>query len=408
MAFDVLVVCVFGLRDRAKAQEIKLADASEVEASGFDLHVFDDDQDLARILVDFRPQVIVTFGSERRFERLMIAPLEVRRRWINFADETVDPAVVAAGILNAYVGNATTPRFAEFPLISVFTPTYKTGARIQRPLQSLLRQTYPNWEWIIYDDSPDEGRTFAEMTALCALDHRIGAFRAERPCGIIGEVKRRACGLARGDILLELDHDDELTAPALEYVADCARRFPDAGFFYSDCAEIFDDGRNATYGDSYAFGYGSYRSETYGGHTYAVTNYPSVNSKTIRHIVGAPNHLRAWTREGYAMSGGHSPHVHVCDDYELCVRTFLKTRMVHIRKFGYIQYHDAAGSSNTQRVRNKEIQRLTRAFMVRYNDDIHERFVELGVDDFIWRDGGRLQWDTPNPDLTPMANYVYE
>jgi O-antigen biosynthesis protein len=408
MAFEVLVVCVFGLPDPERARAIQLRGVSDVEAAHFDLHLFADDHNLTRALVELRPQVIVSFGNEADYKQLLCAPLDVRRRWIHFADPSADPATIAESIMRAFVVDATTPRFPDSPLVSVFTPTYKTASRIERPLRSLLQQSYENWEWIIYDDSPDDGETFAEMSALCQKDPRIRAFRADRPCAIIGEVKRRACGLARGELLLELDHDDELTLNAISDLVECRNRFPDAGFFYSDCAEIFSDGENAVYGDSYAFGYGSYRSQDYAGHTYAVTNYPDINPKTIRHIVGVPNHFRAWTRAGYSASGGHSPHVHVCDDYELLLRTFLKTRMVHIRRFGYIQYHDRAGSSNTQRVRNKEIQRLSRYFMDHYNRSLHERFIELGIDDFIWSDGGVLNFEAPNPPDTAIANYVYD
>jgi O-antigen biosynthesis protein len=408
MAFEVLVVCVFGLADAERGRAIKLRGVPESEADHFELHLFEDDRDLSRILTELRPQVIVSFGRETSYERLLGAPLEVRRRWINFEDPNTDPTLIAEGIMQAFVADATTTRFEDLPLVSVFTPTYKTGSRIERPLSSLLKQSYGNWEWIIYDDSPDDGKTFMEMSALCQTDHRIRAFRADRPCAVIGEVKRRACGLARGAILLELDHDDELTVNAISDLVECRQRFPDAGFFYSDCAEIFTDGQNAVYGDSYAFGYGSYRQQDYAGHAYAVTNYPDVNSKTIRHIVGVPNHFRAWTREAYHAAGGHGSLVHVCDDYELLLRTFLKTRIVHIRRFGYIQYHDRAGASNTQRVRNKEIQRLTRYFMLRYNQAIHDRFVELGVDDFIWREGGLLDFEAPNPRETSIANYVHD
>jgi hypothetical protein len=46
-------------------------------------------------------------------------------------------------------------------------------------------------------------------------------------------------------------------------------------------------------------------------------------------------------------------------------------------------------------------------FRGHYNDRIHRRFLELGVDDFIWRHGGGLDWDTPNPAPTPIANYHF-
>jgi hypothetical protein len=38
--------------------------------------------------------------------------------------------------------------------------------------------------------NPDRpaGKTFAEMCALCTQDHRISAYRSDRPCGAIGVV----------------------------------------------------------------------------------------------------------------------------------------------------------------------------------------------------------------------------
>ena len=364
-----------------------------------------DDADLERVLVEFRPQVIVTFGAAQDYRRLWQAPLTVRSRWVNIPEWDTDPASVAERIIAAYTVNATTERFAEEPLISVFTPTYLTGDKIERPLRSLQTQRYRNWEWVIYDDSPDGGRTFAAMSRLAQDDHRIGVFRADRPSACIGEVKRRACGLARGAILLELDHDDELTPNALADVVEAHRRFPDAGFFYSDCAEFRENGEPATYGNDWGLGFGSYREEVHDGRRCMVTNYPDINAKTIRHIVGVPNHYRAWTRAAYYAAGGHNPDVHVCDDYELLVRTFLTTRMVHVRRLGYLQYFNNESTGNTHRHRNAEIQRLVKYFRYQYNQRIHDRLVDLGVDDFMWRDGGNLDWNAPHPDPTPFANY---
>jgi glycosyltransferase involved in cell wall biosynthesis len=407
MSFDLIRVCVFGRGDPGWSDQVTLRDASAVEAAGFAIQTFLTDVDLTRHLVEIRPQVIVSFGRPETYQNLWRAPLEVRRRWITFPDLNVDPADVAERIIQTYITNATTDRFPEEPLVSVFTPTHLTGDKIERPLRSLLAQSYANWEWVLYDDSPDDGRTFAAISELCCRDQRIAAYRAHRASGRIGEVKRRACGLARGSILVELDHDDELTPDALGHVIEAHRAYPDAGFFYTDCAEVFESGENATYGDSWGFGYGSYREEWLNGRTYMVTNAPDINSKTIRHIVSVPNHIRAWTREAYQASGGHNPDVHVCDDYELVLRTFLTTRMVHIQRFGYIQYFNNSSSGNTQWQRNTEIQRLVKYFRARYEAQIHERFVELGVDDFIWRPDGWLDWETPNPADTPIANYRF-
>lgn len=392
MAFDLIRVCLYGAADAAWVDGIRLASAGPKEAAGFDLRAFATDDELSRILVEFRPQVIVSLGDPQTYPWLWAAPIEVRKRWLSFDGPPPDSALVAEKIMATFVANATTDRFPQQPLVSVFTPAYRTGEKIERPFASLQAQTYANWEWVLYDDSPDDGATFARLQELAQRDPRISVFRSGAASGCIGEVKRRACGLARGAILVELDHDDALTPGALQDVVAAHHAFPEAGFFYSDWAEVFESGENATYGDDWAFGYGSYRRERLGGRAYMVAVAPEINAKTIRHIVSVPNHLRAWTREAYHACGGHSPEIHVCDDFELLIRTFLATPMVHIQRFGYIQYHNDATSGNTQRHRNAEIQRLVRAFRDHYNARIHQRLGELGVDDPLWREGGALDW----------------
>jgi hypothetical protein len=80
-----------------------------------------------------------------------------------------------------------------------------------------------------------------------------------------------------------------------------------------------------------------------------------------------------------------------------------------VREFGYIQYHNVSGGGggNTQRTRNKEIQRLVRYFRARYEQQLHARFVELGVDDFVWRDGV-ADLSVANPPAAPGAELVYQ
>ena len=42
------------------------------------------------------------------------------------------------------------------PKFSIFTPTYNTGERILRTYESIVNQTFTDWEWVIVDDSPDD------------------------------------------------------------------------------------------------------------------------------------------------------------------------------------------------------------------------------------------------------------
>jgi glycosyltransferase involved in cell wall biosynthesis len=266
-----------------------------------------------------------------------------------------------------------------------------------------LDQTYKNWEWVIIDDSDDNDVTFNLLKEISEIDHRIKVFKNARRSGSIGELKRWAAGLCSGEYLCELDHDDELTSKCLEYVVKTFQKYPEAGFAYTDSAEIYEDDKsNVKYEAGFSLGYGSYRQEIYNGKTYEVVNGPKINPKTIRHIVGIPNHIRSWRRDTYFKVNGHNPHLHVCDDYELIIKTFLTTKIAYIPKLGYIQYRNKDG--NTTISRNKEIQRLTRIIKNSYDHLIHKKFVELEINDFLYNEKTQSSnIDVPNP---PFEQHV--
>ncbi len=91
------------------------------------------------------------------------------------------------------------------------------------------------------------------------------------------------------------------------------------------------------------------------------------------------------------------------------LRTFLATRMARIPRMCYIQYLNASG--NTHAVRRKEIQRLVRYFANWYEPRIHDRFKELGVDDFVWKEGEisfNRMFNVPNPPVEPHCTITAE
>ena len=65
------------------------------------------------------------------------------------------------------------------PLISVIVPCYNYGHFLNDCSQSLLRQSYSNWECIIIDDgSTDNAKEIAEI--ICANDKRFNYFFQEK------------------------------------------------------------------------------------------------------------------------------------------------------------------------------------------------------------------------------------
>ncbi|NBD27307.1 glycosyltransferase [Paenibacillus glycinis] len=369
-------------RDRLQALIKRLEDGHLTVA----LHEADDAQPTDGRLP--APRVYVSLGDAwERFAALVALPLHEKKRWLHFqSPDDVQPENVFYCWLKAtdpLPVNRTIPpvRFAsDSPLVSVFTASYRSRDKILRPYRSLLKQTYANWEWVIVDDSGDDDETYRQ-DLLPLEDRRVRRYRQDARNGYIGAIKRYAAGLCTGEILVEVDHDDELAPDCLEKIVQAFRSHPECGFVYGDCAEVYADSRHAHwYGWDCGFGYSVHyrvwlpemnRWQNAQRHT-------TVNASTIRHLVGLPNHPRAWTRDCYHLIGGHRDELLVSDDYDMLVRTFLCTRFAAIPDLLYIQYRNEHGN-NTTFLRNKQIQVLVKELNRSYQSRIQTRLQELDL-----------------------------
>jgi glycosyltransferase involved in cell wall biosynthesis len=272
-------------------------------------------------------------------------------------------------------------RSGEQPLISVFTPAHEIGSEIDTAYRSLLRQSYSEWEWVVVDDSEAPGT--AEHLASLVDRNPPGRIRVfpRSTSGSSGASKAAAAYACRGEFLVELDHDDELLPEALEVIAATFVAHPDVDFVYSDWLDWEDrpsGGGPAFYPPGWAFGLGVYASEIVDGRRVSVALAPPLTWQTVRHVVAAPNHVRAWRTESYRRIGGHDARLEVGDDYELIVRTFLNGITARIPRPLYVQHHDPAGR-NASRLRNAEIHRRVEEASHRYEQAIDQRCLALGV-----------------------------
>jgi glycosyltransferase involved in cell wall biosynthesis len=65
------------------------------------------------------------------------------------------------------------------PLVSVLTPVYNTEKYLSECIQSVLRQTYGNWEYVIVDNQSND-RSLEVAESFAKLDPRIRVVRNER------------------------------------------------------------------------------------------------------------------------------------------------------------------------------------------------------------------------------------
>jgi len=92
------------------------------------------------------------------------------------------------------------------PLISVITPAYNAARFIGETIESVLQQTYLNWEMIIVDDcSKDE--TVATIEKYVAKDNRIRLIQLEENSGS-AIARNTAMDHAKGRYFAFLDSDD--------------------------------------------------------------------------------------------------------------------------------------------------------------------------------------------------------
>jgi teichuronic acid biosynthesis glycosyltransferase TuaG len=100
------------------------------------------------------------------------------------------------------------------PLISIVTPCYNSARFIAQTIESVIAQTYQNWEMIIVDDcSTDESYTIALEYA--AKDTRIKVCQMEQNSGA-ALARNKAIRISHGEYLAFLDSDDVWLPEKLE------------------------------------------------------------------------------------------------------------------------------------------------------------------------------------------------
>jgi glycosyltransferase involved in cell wall biosynthesis len=253
-------------------------------------------------------------------------------------------------------------------MLSIFTPTHNP-LFINRLAKSLIDQTHQDFEWVIVPN----GDCRPEDISLPVYGNLISKVRIIPYTGLtqnIGEIKKFACENSLGNVLVEVDHDDELTPDCLE---ELTATFADdkVDFVYSNCCEILND-QPYTYSDIYGW---KYRSFQWKGkdllETLAFAPDPAAFSK----IWYAPNHVRAWRRSFYVGIGGHDASMEVCDDHDIVCRSYIHGNVKHIDKCLYVYHYTGMNTSKGEK--NELIQNMTLGLHDKYIYQMVEKWSDM-------------------------------
>ena len=100
-----------------------------------------------------------------------------------------------------------------YPQVSIIMPSYNQGPYLSEALDSVLAQTFPNWECIIVDDGSKDN-TAEVSKAYCAKDSRIKYIYQEN--GGVSSARNNGVAHSKGEYILPLDGDDKIAPELLE------------------------------------------------------------------------------------------------------------------------------------------------------------------------------------------------
>ncbi len=266
--------------DTPQLKSIKYADYED--DSLIVKHVKNDDT-IDNDIIEFKPDSIISISKDyfNDYIKLCQKPIYIRNKWINLDEYEFNTGEIA---YNCAMHNMLRADYDT--TVSFFTPIYNTKDKLWKTYESVRNQTYPNWEWVVVNDSSDGGKTLKIALEIASQDHRVRVYDfREKSGGIIGESKYRAATLTKGKWLAELDHDDYLMPDCARYIIEASVRFPDVGFIYTDSVELDEFHNSMTYPDGFCFGYGKYRKEYHYGKTWDVVDSANINPKTMVGIV---------------------------------------------------------------------------------------------------------------------------
>ena len=197
--------------------------------------------------------------------------------------------------------------------ISIVCPVYNPEVSLlAEAVDSVLGQSYKNWELVLVDDVSTDPAVNDYLTSLD--DPRIKTvFR--RSNGHISKASNSGLEVATGDYVALLDQDDLLHQHALLAMADAIARHPNAAVVYSDEDKLNADGEF----------YQPHFKPDWSPDLFYSNNYIS--------------HLGVYRADLVTQVGGFSVGLEGSQDYDLALKVIAQSEWCNIIHVPYVLYH---------------------------------------------------------------------
>lgn len=127
------------------------------------------------------------------------------------------------------------------PQVSVLIGVYNEAARIRLTIDSILSQTFTNWELIVVDDRSTDA-TFAILTEYAEQDSRISIYQNSENQGVSRSMNF-ALLLARAPLIARIDGDDEMLPERLARQVEFMNTHPEVGVLGTSALYVDSQGK---------------------------------------------------------------------------------------------------------------------------------------------------------------------
>ena len=124
-------------------------------------------------------------------------------------------------------------KFSYNPLLSVIIPVYNVKREyLVECLESILKQSYPNFEIILIDDNSSNIET---LNTLKEYENNLKIkIKYRKTNGMISVASNDGIKLAKGEFLVLVDNDDKLDQNAFYYLVEALNKDKTLDFIYTD------------------------------------------------------------------------------------------------------------------------------------------------------------------------------
>lgn len=245
-------------------------------------------------------------------------------------------------------------------LFSIIIPSYNKAPYLSKAIQSVLSQTFTDYELIIVDDGSKDDS--AEIAAK-AIESRPNCRLIKQENAGVSVARNNGVAASQGEYLCFLDADDWWAPTFLEEMAKLIAEFPVAGIYGTNYT-IVNESKGKTRVSPIGVEQGFER---------GYINYCQVYAKTMA--------MPLWTgaicipREVYEETQGFNPQLKMGEDFDLWIRIALKHKVAFLNK--PLAYYNQDVEANKRAIGSLPPPETQFAFRADYLKDDMERDAEL-------------------------------